>query len=88
MNAETRGVADGGGVGGPDPPLLKTGGGVDPRTFYDAIIFALNCINIKQTMKIVMPVKSILSKDKTNLTAPKKQRNFFPPILVATLMRQ
>ena len=83
-----RGVADGGGgVGDVLTPLLKTGG-VDPRTFYDVIIFALNFINIKKTMKILMLVKSILSKGEINLTAPKKQRKFVPPILATTLMRR
>ena len=77
------------GVGGVLTPTFKNRRGFDPRTFYDVIIFALNCINIKQTMKIIMLVKSIiLPKDAINLTAPKKQRNFVSPILVATLMRQ
>ena len=31
----------GSGGGGPDPPLLKTGG-VNPRTFHDAISFFLS----------------------------------------------
>ena len=61
---------------------------VDPRTFYDAInFFALNCMNIKQTMKILMLVIRIVPKDNINITAPKK-RNFASPILVTTVMRQ
>ena len=77
----------GGGSGGPDPPTFENRG-VNPRTFYDVFFFALNCINIKQTMIILTLVKSILSKDEINLMSPKKQRNFVSPILVITLMRQ
>ena len=75
-----------GGRGCPDPPTFENRG-VDPPLFT-MHFFALNCINIKQTMKILMLVKSILSKDEINLTAPKKQRNFVSPILVTTVMRQ
>ena len=48
--------------------------GVDPRTFYDVtnFSFALNCINIKQTIELLMLVKSMLKKDEVNLTTPKK----------------
>ena len=60
-----RGVADGGGgwSGGVlTPHFLKPG--VDSRTFYDIFFsFALNCTNIKQTIKLIMLMKGIPTKD-------------------------
>ena len=75
-----RGVADGGGIGGVlTPTFLKPGGG-RPLHFLrcNHFFFALNCINIKQTIKLLMLMRSVRLKDEVYGTKTSKGAFFLP----------
>ena len=72
-------LTGGGGPGCPDPHFGKPGGSTLALFTMNHFSFTLNCINIKQTMKILMNVKSMLQKDAINLPSPAPREGGWHP---------